>query len=124
MKLLLDTHVFLWYEAADPKLTNKAKTAIQNPKNKKFLSIASFWEIVIKNSIGKLQLHTSFETLYSLTGYQNLNISFSHLEKLRKLEYHHKDPFDRLIIAQALVEKMQVVSIDENFDKYEIQRIW
>ncbi len=124
MNLLLDTQAFLWYEAADSRLTDKAKDAIQNPANIKFISIASFWEIVIKASLGKLQLHKPLEVLYSLKGYQHLNISFFHFEKLMNLEFHHKDPFDRLIISQALAEKTQVVSSDEIFDKYKMKRIW
>jgi PIN domain nuclease of toxin-antitoxin system len=124
MKLLLDTHAFLWYVAADAKLTEKAKMAIQDTGNIKFISIASFWEIVIKTSLGKLQLNSPFENLYKLKGYHHLAISFLHLENLTKLEFHHGDPFDRLIIAQAKVEKMHIISIDESFDKYGIKRIW
>lgn len=124
MNVLLDTHAFLWFESADSRLSKTAKEAIQNPENIKYISIASFWEIVIKNSIGKLHMDSTFEMLFSLSGYHHLEISFSHLEKLRHLQFFHRDPFDRLVISQGLTEKMPIVSIDDNFDKYNVERIW
>ena len=124
MNILLDTHAFLWFESADSRLSKTAKEAIQNPENIKYISIASFWEIVIKNGIGKLQIDSSFEELFHLSGYRHLSVSFYHLEKLRNLTNHHKDPFDRLIISQGIVDLMPVVSIDENFDNYDVRRIW
>ena len=124
MNILLDTHTFLWFVSADKNLSNNAKNAILNSDNIKYLSIASFWEITIKLSLKKLKLDDSLDTLYNLKGYTHLNITLQHLLKLKNLEFHHRDPFDRIIIAQGLSEKMSIVSNEKMFDKYKIKRIW
>jgi PIN domain nuclease of toxin-antitoxin system len=96
--------------------------------NEKFLSVASLWEIAIKLSIGKLALSSPFEMLIpqqlSLNGIQLLNINLAHTVVIASLPFHHRDPFDRLLIAQAMVEKMPVISIDAAFDVYPIIRRW
>jgi PIN domain nuclease of toxin-antitoxin system len=124
MNLLLDTQAFLWFEVGDSRLSPIAVQAIKNPLNIKFISLASFWEIAIKNSIGKLELHVPFDDLFNLKGYSHLYISGEHLKVLRNIPLYHRDPFDRLIIAQALHEKFSVVGSDSHFDLYGVKRIW
>ena len=124
MNLLLDTQAFLWFEAGDSRLSATARQAITNKLNVKFISLASYWEIAIKNSLGKLDLQVPFDDLLNLQGYSHLQISGEHLKALRKMPLHHRDPFDRLIIAQALHENFDVVSSDTQFDVYGIKRIW
>jgi PIN domain nuclease of toxin-antitoxin system len=124
MNLLLDTQAFLWFESGDLRLSAAARQTIQDPANTKFISMATYWEIAIKDSLGKLELHISFDDLFDLKGYSHLHISAGHLIKLRTLPMLHRDPFDRLLIAQALTEQFKVVSSDAQFDAYGIERIW
>ena len=128
MRLLLDTHTFLWFIAGDVKLSRKAQGVIEDAANEKFVSIASLWEIAIKLSLGKLSLGGSFEVLIpqqlERNGFELLSIKVEHMAAVATLVLHHRDPFDRLLIAQAIVEGMQVVSIDNAFDAYPIARLW
>ena len=128
MKYLLDTHTLLWFLQGDKKLSDKARRLIDNPSNKKFLSIASLWEIAIKMSLGKLVLDKSFERLFPEQLYfsriEILDITVDSLIKLTTLPFHHRDPFDRLIIAQALVEGIPIIGADAAFDAYGISREW
>jgi len=104
MNFLLDTHTFLWFINGDSEISKEAKEIIESPNNTKFVSIASFWEIAIKISIGKLHLEMPFqelETHTSKNGFQLLPITFQHTQQLINLPFHHKDPFDRILIAQA-----------------------
>ena len=130
MKYLLDTHVFLWYLAADEKLSEKAINAIKSEENQILISIASLWEISIKFSLGKLKLT---EDLYALEQkiksyrFHLLPITFPHILKQAELPLHHRDPFDRLIIAQSLVERMTLISRDNAFRHYTdqgLELIW
>ena len=127
MKLLLDTHTFIWSIEDDKRLSQKAKKVIEDPDNEIFLSIASLWEMSIKISIGKLELKKPYEEVISYVrkkGIEILSINFEHTLEVSKLEFHHKDPFDRLIIAQAKIENMTIVSKDILFDDYEVKRLW
>lgn len=128
MKLLLDTHTFLWFIGGNFNLSNTARNAIENISNQRFISIATLWEISIKISIGKLKLGLSLIELVEQEVYGNaieiLEISSEHLDELVKLPFHHKDPFDRLIIAQSLVEDMTLVSKDVAFQNYLIKLLW
>jgi len=127
MRLLLDTHTFLWFIMGSPALTAEARDLIEDVTSEKFLSIASLWEIAIKLSTGKLSLSAPFDELIpqqlSLNGFELLNIKIAHAAMVATLPFHHRDPFDRLIIAQAVVEKMSIVSIDAVFDNYPITRL-
>src|SRR5262245_55359032 len=122
MKLLLDTHIFLWFIMGSPKLSINARTMIENPTNEKFVSIISMWETAIKVSIGKLVLSTPFDVLipqqFSLNGFELLSIKIDHIAMVATLPFHHRDPFDRLMAAQAMVEQMHIVSVDSAFDVY------
>lgn len=128
MKLLLDTHAFLWFAADDPRLSATARDSIENEANEVYLSAASHWEIAIKQSVGKLSLDRPFRTLISeeveLNGIIFLPIDLSHSEAVLSLAFHHRDPFDRMLIAQSMVEEFPLLSCDEQFDAYGIARIW
>ena len=127
MNLLIDTHVFLWFIMGSPHLTAEARALIEDEKNRKFISIASLWEIAIKSSIGKLTLSSPFDKLIpqqlSLNGFELLPIEIAHLAAVATLPFHHRDPFDRLLIAQSMVEKMPIVSIDSAFEAYNVNRL-
>jgi PIN domain nuclease of toxin-antitoxin system len=128
MNLLLDTHTFIWFIMGSPNLSAYARALIEEVANEKFLSVASLWEIAIKLSIGKLTLSAPFDVLVpqqlSLNGFELLNIEIDHAAVVAALPFHHRDPFDRLLIAQAMVENMPVVSIDTVFDAYPVKRLW
>jgi PIN domain nuclease of toxin-antitoxin system len=122
MKLLLDTHVFLWFIMGSALLSAETRALIEDEKNRKFISVASLWEIAIKSSIGKLSLSAPFDQLIpqqlSLNGFELLPIEVFHLAAVTTLPFHHRDPFDRLLIAQALAENMPIVSSDPAFNTY------
>lgn len=127
MDYLLDTHTFLWFINGSEELSDKAKSAIENIKNTKFISIASFWEIAIKTSLGKLKLDIPFQELKFLAinnGFEILPLTFEHTNRLVNLDFHHKDPFDRLIIAQAITDKLTIIGKDGNFAPYSVKIIW
>ena len=123
MSVLIDTHILLWFINDDPKLNQKAKALLQSDIDVS-VSIASLWEIAIKVSIGKLTLPDSIEKLF--TRQLNLNhidllpVKVSHLKVLSTLPFHHRDPFDRLIISQALAEGMSLLSVDKIFEEYDL----
>ena len=128
MKLLLDTHTFLWYTGGKSELSNSARQLIEDPAHEKWVSIASAWEIAIKANLSKIELHVPFNNLFpnqlDLNGFGSLAIRWKHLRLVSHLPLHHHDPFDRLIIAQSIAEQMPVVSIDAAFDAYGITRLW
>ncbi len=128
MRLLLDTHTFLWFVLKDPRLSEPALTLMKNLDNELLISPASYWEIAIKVSIGKYQIPDSFQTWMEqqlLTNDLNiLPIQVAHAAKVATLPFHHRDPFDRLLIAQALVEDIPVISLDGKFDQYSVKRRW
>jgi PIN domain nuclease of toxin-antitoxin system len=122
MKLLLDTHALLWFIGNDPQLSASARENIENPEHEKFVSAASFWEIALKLSLDKLKLPRPFDEVFprqlDVNGFEQLPISCAHLDQLRALPFHHRDPFDRLLIAQALADGMTIVTRDPEFSKY------
>ena len=128
MRLLLDTHTVLWFLEGSPKLSANAKQAIEDVANEAFLSVASLWEITIKVSLGKLVLSASINDLanteLSRAGIKLLDITVDHLTTLSQLPFHHRDPFDRMIISQAMAESLAVVGVDPAFDHYPIHRVW
>jgi PIN domain nuclease of toxin-antitoxin system len=128
MTALLDAHAFLWFIAGDPKLSNTARSVIEQQPQKRLLSVASLWEIAIKHSLGRLKLATSFNQIISsqlnANGVGLLGIELEHLDALVTLPFHHRDPFDRLLIAQTIVERIPNVSVDAALDAYPVTRIW
>lgn len=128
MRLLLDTHTFLWWVEDAPDLSRKARQAIINPDNECFLSLVSCWEMAIKLSLGKLKLAGVIERFIpeqlSVNGFRQLEVDFRHVARVATMPFHHRDPFDRLLAAQAKEEKLAIVSADAIFQKYGVKRIW
>jgi PIN domain nuclease of toxin-antitoxin system len=124
---LLDTHTFLWYIDGNSALSDNAKIIIEDQLVVKFVSTASLWEISIKIGLNKLKLTLDFENLpvfMEHNGFKNIAIEFYHLQYLNKLEHFHKDPFDRLIISQAITEKLTIISADQHFKSYPVTTLW
>jgi len=128
VKILLDTHTFLWFIAGDGQLNTHARYLIEEPGNERFLSMASIWEITIKSSLGRLTVPTPPSILIREHIWANaidlLSITPEHLDALHELPYHHKDPFDRLLIAQTMEEHLVLVTKDQMFNAYGIQTAW
>jgi len=127
MNLLLDTHALIWFTEGSDKLSSKAKQEISKSSNSKFISIVSLWEIAIKVSKNKLEIKQTFQELNRflfLNSIQVLGIEFNHLNSLLDLPQHHGDPFDRLLIAQAVSEKLTIISADRHFTAYSVEVIW
>jgi PIN domain nuclease of toxin-antitoxin system len=128
MRLLLDTHAFLWFVLGDPRLSATALAHILDPALAKLVSPASYWEIAIKISLGKYALGEPYEAFMQRgifdNGFDILPIEPQHTAALTTLTYQHRDPFDRLLVAQALVEQITVVSADAVLDAYGITRLW
>jgi len=126
--LLLDTHAMLWFFWDDPLLSSAAKALIEDPHNRELVSVASCWEIAIKCGLGKLKLGAPSQTFLSReiarNNFELLPISLIHATHVEQLIMHHKDPFDRMLIAQALVERVSVVGADAAFDQYGVARLW
>ena len=127
MKLLLDTHAFLWFIDDSSVLSTRGKSLLE-AENELLLSVGSLWEIAVKLCLGKLTVAMPTEALMTqqltTNNLEVLSISVPHLIQVSTLPLHHRDPFDRLIIAQALVEQIPIVSADPAFDAYPIQRLW
>ena len=128
MHTLLDTNSFLWFISGSDRLSNNAQNFIADSSNELVLSVASLWEIAIKISLGKLELLRPFEQLMREQLRENaidiLPIKLAHLSKMIDLPFHHRDPFDRLIIAQALTEGFPVISSDTIFKNYVVEVVW
>jgi PIN domain nuclease of toxin-antitoxin system len=128
MTLLVDTHTFLWYCHDDPALSATARSLIEDPGNRKLLSIASCWEIAIKAGLGKLKLGelsaTYIPAAIARTGFELLPITVVHAAGVETLAQHHRDPFHRLLVAQATAEAIPIVSGDVALDAYGISRMW
>src|SRR5665213_1040942 len=122
MKLLLDTHTVLWFVGNDSQLSAAARENIENPAHEKFVSAASLWEIALKLSLEKLKLPLPFDEVFprqlEVNGFELLPISCAQLNVLAGLPFHHRDPFDRLLIAQAVADRMIIVTRDQAFSKY------
>ncbi|MEM9998511.1 MAG: type II toxin-antitoxin system VapC family toxin [Bacteroidota bacterium] len=128
MTVLLDTHTFLWFIAGHASLSDTARQRIEDPSTERLLSVASLWEMSIKASLGRLQIRLPFPELVTQqvegNGIRVLGIKPFHLEALRTLPFHHRDPFDRLMIAQALIEGIPILGKDRAFAAYPVTTIW
>lgn len=128
MKLLLDTHCFLWWFANDRRLGESARERVSDSGNDVYLSAASSWEIAIKVALGKLTLPETPEVYVpsrlASQAISGLAIEHVHALRVASLPMHHQDPFDRLIVAQAQVEKLPILTADENIAAYEVDAIW
>jgi len=127
-RLLLDTHTFLWWVNDAPELSPVARDVISNTNNECFLSVASCWEMAIKSSLGKLVLAKPVDRFVhdQIAGncFTILNIELRHAAKVESLPFHHRDPFDRLLIGQAISDKLSLVTSDKMFTHYDVQLIW
>jgi PIN domain nuclease of toxin-antitoxin system len=128
VRLLLDTNALLFWGSDSPSLTARARRAIEERKNTCFVSLVTAWELAIKASIGKITLakpvRQFFAEQLSANGFDVLSIELAHVSAVQGLPFHHKDPFDRLLAAQAIEERLTVVSADPIFKKYGVKRIW
>ena len=128
MRVLLDTHVLIWYFQTDPKMSSTALALLQTPSTIAFVSPASHWELAIKLGTGKLSLNEPFDDFLQRAifdnGFSILPIETTHSSALLSLRHHHRDPFDRMLIAQGIAEGMPIVSADAVFDLYPVQRLW
>jgi PIN domain nuclease of toxin-antitoxin system len=128
MRVLLDTHVFLWWVEGDRALPARARAALADQDNECLVSLASAWELAIKARLGKLKLALPVKRYVAehvaANGFRMLDIRMTHIGRIETLELHHGDPFDRLLVAQALEEKLPIISADPVFRKYGVKRIW
>ena len=128
MNLLLDTHAFLWFIDGNAKLSATARALIEDQENFKFVSAASFWDMGIKISLGRLSLARPFEDLIprqmELNGFALLPLRIAHIGRVISLPFHHRDPFDRMLAAQCMAEELSVISFDSVFDRYSVPRFW
>ncbi len=122
-RLLLDTHVFLWWKVDDARLNSAARAAIADA-DLVFVSAASAWEVAIKSRLGKLQLDADFAAGVSESGFERLPIGFEHAAESGRLQDHHRDPFDRMLVAQARVERLTLVTHDRQFEPYDVALLW
>ena len=127
MNYFLDTHALIWFLNGDDKLSKKSKQLIESQTNLKFISIATIWEIAIKISLGKFKFEKGFGDFINLineNGFEIIPISIEHALKVSTLEFIHRDPFDRLIIAQSITENLTIITKDEYIKKYNVKTIW
>lgn len=128
MNLLLDTHAFIWWAQGSDRLSTAASEAIADPQNVVFVSSAVIWEIVIKVEMGKLDFDDPVDTTVDeqclLNGFHRLAIEHRHVHALRGLPYHHKDPFDRILMAQAIADDLTLVTTDPLFANYPVTTLW
>jgi PIN domain nuclease of toxin-antitoxin system len=128
MRLLLDTHAFLWFILDDPQLSPTARVIIEDPANDVEISPASYWEIAIKIGLRKYALPRPYqefiESQISVNDFRILHIEPKHTSLITTMPLHHKDPFDRLLVAQAITEGIAIISVDERLDAYGVQRVW
>jgi len=128
MRILLDTHTFLWMIFGDERLNETVRTQIGSRQNQVLISVATLWEIAIKTSLGKLDLKIPFEKIIEeqldMYTFQMLPISFKALVAVSTMPFHHRDPFDRLLVAQAIVEDVPIVTRDSVFSSYPVKVLW
>lgn len=128
MKYLLDTHSLIWFITGDAQLSIHARRLIEDENNELWVSVASLWEMAIKYSISKLDLGRPFDTLFphqlEINSIEILGVTVDHLKAVCELPFHHRDPFDRLIIAQSQVENLPIIGVDAIFDSYGVKREW
>lgn len=125
---LLDTHTFIWFATGDVQISELAKSKIDDPAVRVHLSTVSVWEMAIKSSIGKLSLKKPLQELVQeqiiLNKYHVLDVGLAHAFQIQSLPFFHKDPFDRTLIAQAMIEGLPILGKDAIFDAYEVTRVW
>ncbi len=128
MRLLLDTHTFIWWFSDSKRLSSNSYESIADPENDLVLSLISIWEIQIKSQLGKFTLNAPLPEVIDrqrqINKLQLLSLELNHIYTLNQLDHHHRDPFDRLLIAQSIAEQLVLVIKDAVLDRYNIQRVW
>jgi PIN domain nuclease of toxin-antitoxin system len=128
VRALLDTHAFLWFITGDRRMSSRSRSVIEDPGNDLLLSMASVWEMAIKTSLGKLQLAQPLDLVIpeqlSANLINLLPVTLNHAFRVSSMPFHHRDPFDRMLIAQGLHEGISILSSDEAFDVYGVTRLW
>jgi len=128
MKYLLDTHAVLWFWWDDPRLGARARSVIMDPANQKLVSLATPWEVAIKTSLKKIDIGGPYEGFFSQqmtrSCFEWMAFREEHFCRLSDLPFHHRDPFDRMLVAQALVENVSIISSDAHFEAYGVSRVW
>ncbi|HKE83410.1 MAG TPA: type II toxin-antitoxin system VapC family toxin [Vicinamibacterales bacterium] len=127
MRLLLDTHAFLWFAAGDRRLSRRARAAMEADDAELLVSAASVWEMSIKASVGRLRLPAPVDAYMAekiAEGYQMAPVTWAHAAAVQQLPFHHRDPFDRLLVAHARVERYRLVTRDRVFRKYGVDIVW
>ena len=124
MRLLLDTHAALWFLSDDERLSERAKKHLADDTNRVMLSAAVVWEVAIKSSLGKLSVPEEYVSLLLTGGAQALPVNIEHAAAVEHLPWHHRDPFDRVLVAQAAVERAALVSNDEALRPYGVELVW
>ena len=128
MRASLDTHVFLWWISDDPMLSDRAREIIADGRNELFFSAASGWEISIKAGLGRLEVPEDLQRLIadqlSRNAFQSLPIYLGHALHTRSLPYHHRDPFDCILISQAIFEEIRLLSVDPQISRYPVEVVW
>ena len=120
MNLILDTNIILWWLEDNSNLSRKYRSAISDTDNICYVSAASIWEISIKRAIGKLEIPADYLDLLLNQGFNELPVSWQHANEVKHLPFHHRDPFDRLLIAQALIEDLTLLTADEIISQYKV----
>lgn len=123
MKYLIDTQVFIWWLENLEKLKDSTQSILENKQNRIFVSAITGVEISIKQKLGKIKLKTNLRTMFNISDFEVLNLNIDHVLQLGKLPLHHKDPFDRILIAQALVENLTLITADKKIWKYNLRLI-
>jgi PIN domain nuclease of toxin-antitoxin system len=124
VRLLVDTNALLWWRDESPRLPNRVSDQIRDPDNDIVISIISFWEIAFKRALGKLRFLEDFEEVMADEEFDLLTVTYAHLRLFGSLPQHHRDPFDRLLIAQALAERIPIVTADRAFALYGVGIVW
>ena len=128
MRALLDTHTLLWWVTSDPQISQPVREIITSPNNTLYLSVASCWEIIIKANTGKLPLPEPapqfIESCLTVNRFESLSIELPHILKIHQLPDYHRDPFDRILIAQAQTENLVLLTIDHQIKRYPVQTFW
>jgi PIN domain nuclease of toxin-antitoxin system len=123
VNLLVDTHVLLWWLADDPRLPGAARAAIAAPEHRVSVSAASAWEIAIKRALGKLDAPDDLRTTIIACGFEEVPVTIDHASIAGALPRHHDDPFDRMLVAQAQVEELTIITLDARFASYDVERL-
>jgi PIN domain nuclease of toxin-antitoxin system len=128
MRLLVDTHTLLWFLQGDKRLSKTAANLLESPESIVFVSMASVWEIAIKISLQKLRISYSLDKdlpqFLNDCGFHLLPITFAHVARIQTLPFHHRDPFDRILIAQAMIDKYRIITQDTQFSAYDVDVSW